>query len=704
MSDVRSIRSKVVAVGAGGTLVTAALLTATGWWQSGEFGDRARAGTEQLTDEVLDQVATGAYDVVRTQGELVGKTVEADLAVAGELARRDGGIAAAGGRVGWTAVNQLDKSERRLELPRFALGGRWFGQERSLEADVPLVDEVKELTGATVTVFQRMGPSGDMLRVATNVETKEGARALGTYIPRVGPDGTPSPVLEQVLAGKTFRGTAFVVDAWYDSAYQPIRDARGAVVGMLYVGIQQQSVPSLRESLLATEVGEHGYVAVLGATGTRKGTYLVAPEGAQDGDDVSGVRDADGRAWVAEVVAAAPELAEGEIGEVRFVDPEHGRSTARFLYYAPWDWVVTEVSRDAEYAGASHAVDEGRGTMVRLLLLVGLLVTAVAGGLSWVLARRVATPVARMAEVAGRLAEGDTSGPRVEHTASDETGELADAFRAMTDYQVEAARVAEALAVGDLDVQIAPRSAEDRLGGALSTMVTTLRGTLEEAQRLNEELRGRSAEIAAAASSTTTEVGEALRGVEAVQAVADDARERAAQGIATVEGITAAMDGIVASIRSSSDVIARLGEHSAKIDEIVRFISSISEQTNLLALNATIEAARAGDAGKGFAVVASEVKQLAQESAASTERISALVEDIGASVAEAVRGIEVSRAEVAAGSSTVEAAGRSFASIEEAVRDLAAQVDAVRGSASRIGGAARTIGDQAEGLVSAAGR
>src|SRR5207248_3908370 len=74
--------------------------------------------------------------------------------------------------------------------------------------------------------------------------------------------------------------------------------------------------------------------------------------------------------------------------------------------------------------------------------------------------------------------------------------------------------------------------------------------------------------------------------------------------------------------------VAKLGESSTEIGQVIKVITSIAQQTNLLALNATIEAARAGEAGKGFAVVANEVKELAKETAKATEDISRKIEAI----------------------------------------------------------------------------
>ena len=84
-----------------------------------------------------------------------------------------------------------------------------------------------------------------MLRVATNVKTLEGERAIGTYIPAEMPSGDrdkveANPVISTVLRGERYEGTALVLNDYYLTAYEPIQDASGKIVGMLYVGVPQR--------------------------------------------------------------------------------------------------------------------------------------------------------------------------------------------------------------------------------------------------------------------------------------------------------------------------------------------------------------------------------------------------------------------------------------------------------------------------------
>ena len=69
----------------------------------------------------------------------------------------------------------------------------------------------------------------DDVRIATNVRLFGEQRAIGTRVSAA----VRQTVLEQ---GRTWLDRAFVVNDWYVSAYEPIRDGRGQAVGMLYVG------------------------------------------------------------------------------------------------------------------------------------------------------------------------------------------------------------------------------------------------------------------------------------------------------------------------------------------------------------------------------------------------------------------------------------------------------------------------------------
>ncbi len=111
-----------------------------------------------------------------------------------------------------------------------------------LNNDFTLVDQIKQEVFAdqqdegrdigTVTIFL-----GD-LRISTNVIREDGRRAVGTRL--------SAAVADEVLGqGKTWIGEAFVVNDWYITAYEPIRDPTDRVIGVLYVGLLH--APFLRE-------------------------------------------------------------------------------------------------------------------------------------------------------------------------------------------------------------------------------------------------------------------------------------------------------------------------------------------------------------------------------------------------------------------------------------------------------------------------
>lgn len=95
------------------------------------------------------------------------------------------------------------------------------------------------------------------------------------------------------------------------------------------------------------------------------------------------------------------------------------------------------------------------------------------------------------------------------------------------------------------------------------------------------------------------------------------AEELEQTAVTNKNGINEMMEAILARL----DQAIENSKSVARVNELTNEILSISGQTNLLALNASIEAARAGEVGKGFAVVADEIRQLADSSRETANKI-----------------------------------------------------------------------------------
>ena len=127
-----------------------------------------------------------------------------------------------------------------------------------------------------------------------------------------------------------------------------------------------------------------------------------------------------------------------------------------------------------------------------------------------------------------------------------------------------------------------------------------------------------------------------------------------------MEQLSVAMQGIKNSNDELVNKINDVGRASEEITKIVGLIAEIADETNLLSLNASIEAARAGEAGKGFAVVASEIGKLAQNSAASADNISRLINDVQKAINSVVEQAEASAENIDANSQLIDTAVDTF--------------------------------------------
>jgi methyl-accepting chemotaxis protein len=250
-------------------------------------------------------------------------------------------------------------------------------------------------------------------------------------------------------------------------------------------------------------------------------------------------------------------------------------------------------------------------TVVLVVFAAGIMLAVV---LALLVARMILTPLRKVSVVLDALAEGDLS-KDADVDQRDEVGSMATT--------VNRATASLRQTVSDL------ASHSVALGGAAQSLAETSRESTASADTGAQQ----AAAVASSAASMSSNIQTVAAGAEemgaSIREISHSATQAAGVASRAVE-VTAATSG----------VMAKLGESSAEIGNVIKVITAIAEQTNLLALNATIEAARAGEAGKGFAVVASEVKDLAQETAKATEDIGGRVGAIQTDTAGAVTAIE----------------------------------------------------------------
>ena len=626
-----SLTKKIIGLTVLASLLTVLSLSINTALRRGSTVDHVQQEVDALIQESTAGIVQGAYKMAAASNEAIVAKLEGDLNVARMILNQSGRVYTSPTYTEtWQAVNQYTKTSRELKIPRFYVGSNRIRPNADFNQRTLVVDDVQDLVGGTCTIFQRMNPQGDMLRVATNVEKLDGNRAIGTYIPAINPDGKANPVVSTVMKGQTFRGRAFVVNAWYLTVYEPIFDSAGEVIGILYVGEKQEAYESLRNAILNTLVGKTGYVFVLGGSGKIKGDYIISKGGARDGENIFGAKDAAGTEFIAELIEKARKLKKNEVDYQYYLwqnkdEAQPRMKVAALAYYEPWDWVIGAGTYVDDYDAARAEVSSAVGALAFSTLVLGGIIFIVMVIIAFIFGKRITIPLVNASNLMEDIATGDADlSRRLDINSTDEIGTLSKWFN----------KFVEDLEADDKNqkqIQSVVQEGTEELNAIVSELATISNALSERSTGIADQ----SNMVAAAANQMSSNMrniaGISQTSMDNMNSVAGATEEMTAtvgeiaQNAEQAREITAEA---VKNVSEASDNVNSLGIAAKEISQVTDTIIEIAEQTKLLALNATIEAARAGEAGKGFAVVANEVKELAKQTNEATADISKKIEAI----------------------------------------------------------------------------
>jgi len=124
------------------------------------------------------------------------------------------------------AMVAMKENAAKLGVSKIDGSSLFFGTTK-INDNFEIVDSLKSKFGCTATFFVKKGDA--FVRISTNV-MKDGKRAIGTPLD---PSG---PAIAAIRQGKVYYGIVDILGKLYDTGYEPIKTAKGEVIGVYYIG------------------------------------------------------------------------------------------------------------------------------------------------------------------------------------------------------------------------------------------------------------------------------------------------------------------------------------------------------------------------------------------------------------------------------------------------------------------------------------
>ncbi|WP_027721540.1 Cache 3/Cache 2 fusion domain-containing protein [Maridesulfovibrio zosterae] len=351
---------------------------------------KVQGSLQELGETSMQSIAQGVHSLMEMQNDILIDKVKSDIDILDKqifsmgfpkLNKRK--------LITQTITNQFTKKNETATFPTLEFGGLVINNKNDL------VDDLQKEIGGTATIFEVLPDK--LLRVSTNVMKLDGSRAVGTYIP------SSSNVYKTVMTGKTYYGMAYVVNAWYITAYKPLTNLRGKIVSVIFVG-RKIITPAFRKSIEASNVGGKGFAYIF----NNKGEIIIHPT-------LEGKNLKESPLW--QIYENTKE------GAVNY-EMDGQTKSAYITHFKPWNWAFAFTMNRSDMA---HGVDKEIFITNVVIAVIALVLSII---ILLILIKATTKPLIELAHFTEKVSEGDYESD-LRYEADDVVGRTINSVRAM---------------------------------------------------------------------------------------------------------------------------------------------------------------------------------------------------------------------------------------------------------------------------------